>query len=175
MSSLLASAPATSTTRRIHHPSRPPTVLLPERMTHVNNSHLIEFLKASSSSSRHGRPTTSHPISVQPSAPLLLDPLPTTKLLDGEAQQLAIWEYEKQSDELRKQIELDHAMGGSIKSKPDEPDSRRTSSLFSSSSKDVAATGKAAGRKTLAEQRGKGQYLTESRLRVRLELEVSSS
>ena len=148
-------------------------------MVQVNNSHLIDSLKASSSSSTHGRPTTSHPIRALPSSPLLLDPLPTTSLLDGEAQQLAIWEYEKQADDLRKVIELDHAMGGSIKAKADEPDSRR-SSIFSSSSKDVSSTGKAAGKKSVAEQRGKGEHplglaRPEPKSRPRGALRLSSS
>ena len=123
-------------------------------MVQVNNFPLIESLKSSSSSSAHGRPTSSHPVTALPSSPLLLDPLPTTSLLNGEAQQLAVWEYEKQVDDHRKVMELEHAMGGSIQPKAtDEADSRR-SSIFSSSSKNAT---KAAGKRNGAEQKGKGK------------------
>jgi hypothetical protein len=121
----------------------------------VNNSALIEAVRISSAASedKAHRRTPSHSLSPLPSSPLLLDPLPTTQLLEGEAAQLAIWEYEKQKEDQRKVMELEAALGGSVQAKTAEAPARK-SSVMSVLREGGASLTKAAGKKATSKAKG---------------------
>lgn len=92
-------------------------------MSRLNLHPLIESLQPASS--RQPLPPTRQNAPLpDPSAPLLLGPLPTISQLEQEASHLAQWEFERQAEDRRREMDLHEAVT-SPTAERDEPFGRK--------------------------------------------------